>query len=792
MAGLSELKAIYPGIINGADIPVTKLGLAAQSAVDALHAKEPAMSTGCLTLSLFCNVMINQPFFADVLHVMQSAVMRKTRSERDWHAHRQALLQSGRDALAELDARVKQRKAGKKARAAHPGRQGSVGHTRRASVVHTRAMERIGRRQSSLLPEHAVQSLREEIFRLAEEEQREGSQRSHRSQRSNSLSRHSGSEEHSRTEDSHSGRAGSQQGRRPQVKAVMGRFQHGGHRRSSTSLQAAEAEASDDIDSGRGAASNSGRRRAGLEERSWSHDELADADTPGRRARGGSGSGHARIASAAMAPHSVPLRSAKAGADGTPQRQSQSLLVLRRPSMQMPEAGPLDDAASERSPVAIRAQGFSAHRSSSSTASDDLRHSHTLDRRSSEQQPHQRQQPSSSPSSPPSSNRPLQAFAAAQSTSPTFHSPPLMGSRTGSLTADRALVDAASAGHVPLRIRERPSFSAAQPPASPPPAAASTAPSPSGPAGTRLVRASMSASAVGLASAPGCVDGDESPALSQPLSPAAPSLPADAPSAYGLAERIVTRLHSSSTPQRAFSLSSQRPSVARVMAGDVQAMDSSAKAPLPADGPAVSQSARSSLTPAPGSSLMPPDVERAADGWMATHVRRSSVQRVMPGLVQREGGGGGDPSSGGSFAPHSTEDERWRGRADSLPREGTASRGSVSRELHDDHRSPLSSDAYHLALLHEQSAQHSPLVPSSTAPFLYAQSSAHAAATRPALLHPASFHGRRPSNFAPSWADPVSMAAASAGGWARSGVGSFSPVQHVAPPMFAAAQPLYH
>ena len=745
------------------------------------------MSSGCLTLSLFCNVMINQPFFADVLHVMQSAVMRKTRSERDWHVHRQALLQSGKDALAELDVRVRQRKAGKKARAAHPSRQGSVGHTRRASVVHTRAMERIGRRQSSLLPEHAVQSLRDEIFRLAEEEQREGTQRSHRSQRSNSASRHSGSEEHSRTEGSLSGMGSSRQSRRPQVKAVTRLQQHGGHRRSSTSLHAAEAGASDDIDGVPGAASTSGRRKVGLEERSWSHDALADADTPGRRGRGGSGSGHARIASAVMAPQFVPLRSAKAGTDATPQRQSQSLLALRRPSMQMQEEGPSDDGASENSPAAFRAQGLTAHRSSSSAASDDLRHSHSLDRRGSEQQPHQPHQPSSTPSSPPSSSRPLHPFATSQSISPTFHPMPPMGSRTRSLTADRALVDATSAGHVPLRIRERPLFSAAQPPAS------STASSPTGPTGTRnLVRSSLSSSAFGLASSSGFVEGDASPALPPPFFPASPSSPAGAPSAHGSVERVATRLHSSSTPQRALSLSSQRPSVARVMAGDPHAMDASAKAALATDGPAVSQSARSSLTPTPGSSLMPPpEMERTADGWMATHVRRSSVQRVMPGLVQREGGGGGggggEPTIG-SFA----DDERRRARADSVPRDGSASRGSVSRELHDDHRSPLTSDAYHLALLHDPSAQHSPLVHSSTAPSLYAQSSANAAPTRPALLHPASFHGRRPSNFAPSWADPVGMAAAAAGGWSRSGVGSFSNAQPFPPAMFAAVQPLYH
>ena len=214
MSGLSELKTVYPRICNGSDIPVSKLGLAAQTLLDSHPSSTPSTpptlssppSSSPLTLSTFTQLMINQPFFLDILSVIQSSIHRKTRTARDWHHTRGALQASkeGRTVLQDLDARVRVRRKGKKAK----GEGTTLGHiiggkggaaTRRVSAVHSRAMERIERRQSSILPEGELSVLREEAARLQGEGEDSGGsgggtrrmeRKMSRSSRSNSVSHH--------------------------------------------------------------------------------------------------------------------------------------------------------------------------------------------------------------------------------------------------------------------------------------------------------------------------------------------------------------------------------------------------------------------------------------------------------------------------------------------------------------------------------------------------------------------------------------------------------------------------
>ena len=181
VAGLTELKDVYPRIINGADIPVTKLGLLAQTTIDTLHTPHSASATSAaanpptphhLTLSTFRQVMLNQPWFVDILSLIQEQFQRKTRSEREWNVHLQQLKTKDKAVLAAIDDIVKRRTAGtKKGMKTARGSESAGGkHVRRQSTVHARAMERIGRRQSSVLPEVGLQELRKEMAQLVEEE----------------------------------------------------------------------------------------------------------------------------------------------------------------------------------------------------------------------------------------------------------------------------------------------------------------------------------------------------------------------------------------------------------------------------------------------------------------------------------------------------------------------------------------------------------------------------------------------------------------------------------------------
>jgi len=181
VAGLTELKDVYPRIINGADIPVSKLGVLAQTTVDTLATphSHSATSTAAplptphhLTLSTFRQVMLNQPWFLDLLSLMQEQFQRKTRSTREWNSHLLLLRSKERAVLTSLDDVVKRRVPGskKEKKTARGSESGGGKHMRRQSTMHARAMERIGRRQSSVLPEVGLQELTKEMAQLAEEE----------------------------------------------------------------------------------------------------------------------------------------------------------------------------------------------------------------------------------------------------------------------------------------------------------------------------------------------------------------------------------------------------------------------------------------------------------------------------------------------------------------------------------------------------------------------------------------------------------------------------------------------
>ena len=185
VGGLTELKDVYPHIINGADIPVSKLGLLAQTTVDTLLTPHSASATSAatapptphhLTLSTFRQVMLNQPWFIDLLLLIQEQFQRKTRSTREWNNHHLLLKSKDKAVLAAIDDIVRRRTPGSKkglktARGSESGASGK--HVRRQSTMHARAMERIGRRQSSVLPEIGLQDLRKEMVQLAEEEKSE-------------------------------------------------------------------------------------------------------------------------------------------------------------------------------------------------------------------------------------------------------------------------------------------------------------------------------------------------------------------------------------------------------------------------------------------------------------------------------------------------------------------------------------------------------------------------------------------------------------------------------------------
>ena len=182
VGGLTELCDVYPRIINGADIPVSKLGLLATTTVDALHTPHSGSASAAaspptphhLTLSTFRQVMLNQPWFVDLLLLVQEQFQRRTRSGREWNNQLLLLRAKDKAVLAAIDDIVKRRPAGhKKGLKTQRGSESGAGgkhHTRRQSTLHARAMDRIGRRQSSVLPEVGIHELRREMAQLAEEE----------------------------------------------------------------------------------------------------------------------------------------------------------------------------------------------------------------------------------------------------------------------------------------------------------------------------------------------------------------------------------------------------------------------------------------------------------------------------------------------------------------------------------------------------------------------------------------------------------------------------------------------